>query len=214
MALEDASQLASLRPSQFVELSGEYLGNPLEDILGFAGTVYPYVLDQQRAQIEATADATEKARRAQRSGNPAKRAQTQPQDSSEPTAELAQQAQSIEAQFVLRMADDITHVPVHDILFRTASGLQAVVTASSEYYSRETSEYLRAGQFRVIGKVTKIISNSDVINLTRRTVLGVASSQVAEELVSNFRSQQFQLDVANPIVKAPAVQVLPMAIFI
>jgi hypothetical protein len=215
-ALNDVSQLENLRASQLVELSGEYLGNPLEDILGFAGAVFPYILDQQRAQAEAAVDAAEKTRRAQKSGNPAKRAQAQAtsHDSSDTLAELAQQSEDSGVQVMLRMADDITHAPVHDILFRTASGLQAVVTASSEYYSKATSEYLRAGEFRVVGKVTRIIAGDDTINLTRRTVLGAANSQVAEDLVSNTRGQEFQLDVADPIVKAPAVQILPMAIFI
>lgn len=214
--LSDASQLESLQTSQLVELSGEYLGNPLEDILGFMGAVFPYILDQQKATADAAADATASAKRAQRSGNPAKRAQAQtaPEDPGTALAELARQTQDVGVQMMLRMADDIVHVPVHDILFRTVSGLEAVVTASSEYYSRETSEYLRAGEFRVIGKVTRVITKDDSINLTRRTVLGAANSKVAEDIVSNARSSEFQLDVADPIVKAPAVQILPMAIFI
>jgi hypothetical protein len=214
--LNDASQLESLRTSQLVEISGEYLGNPLEDILGFAGAVFPYLIDQQRAEAEAVTDAADKVRRAQRSGNPAKRAQALA-ESENPTgtlAEMARQAQDFGTQVMLRMADDITRVPVHDILFRTSSGLRAVVTASSEYYSNETSEYLRAGEFRIVGKVTRVLTNDDVINLTRRTVLGAANSKVAEDLVSNARSAEFKLDVADPIVKAPAVQILPMAIFI
>lgn len=215
-ALNDAAQLEGLQASQLVELSGEYLGNPLEDILGFAGAVFPYILDQQKAQAEAAADAADKARRAQRSGNPAKRVQAQAgsENPSDTLAELAGQTQDFGIQVMLRMADDISHVPVHDILFRTASGLHAVVTASSEYYSKETSEYLRAGEFRVVGKVTRIIMNDDAINLTRRTVLGAANSKVAEDLISNARSEEFKLDVADPIVRAPAVQILPMAIFI
>lgn len=214
--LNDASQLEKLQTSQLAELSGEYLGNPLEDILGFAGAVFPYMLDQQRAEADAAADAADKARRAQRSGNPAKRAQAQTasEDPSVALAELARQTQDFGVQVMLRMADDIMHVPVHDILFRTASGLHAVVTASSEYYSKETSEYLRAGEFRVVGKVTRVITDEDAINLTRRTVLGAANSKVAEDLVSNARTAEFQLDVADPIVRAPAVQILPMAIFI
>jgi hypothetical protein len=214
--LNDASQLESLQTSQLVELSGEYLGNPLEDILGFVGAVFPYVLDQQRATADAAADAADKAKRTQRSGNPAKRAQapTTPDNPGIALAELARQTQDFGVQVMLRMADDITQVPVHDILFRTTSGLEAVVTASSEYYSKETSEYLRAGEFRVVGKVTRVITKDDSINLTRRTVLGAANSKVAEDIVSNARSAEFQLDVADPIVKGPAVQILPMAIFI
>jgi hypothetical protein len=88
------------------------------------------------------------------------------------------------------------------------------LTVSSEYYSAATNEYLRAGKFRIIGKVTKIVNDPDVINLTRRTFLGAADSAMVQELVANVRSGELKLDVADPIVAAPAVQVLPMAIFI
>jgi hypothetical protein len=214
--IENESQLGSLKFSQLVELSGEYLGNPLEDILGFAGTIVPYILDQQKARAEAAAEAAENSRRAQKSGNPARRSQAQigEQEATQRLGEIASQEPGIEVQFMLRMAEEITHAPVHDILFRTTTGLRAVVTASSEYYSKEISEHLRAGSFRVVGKVTRVITKDDVINLTRRTVLGAASAKVAEELVSNFRTQDFQMNVADPIVKAPAIQILPMAIFI
>lgn len=115
---------------------------------------------------------------------------------------------------MLKMAEDIQHVPAHDLLFRMASGLQAVLTVSSEYYSPEIHEYLRAGEFRIIGKVTKVITDSDTINLTRRTVVGVANPALAQSLVAGTQTEDIKLNAADPIVTAPAVQILPMAIFI
>jgi hypothetical protein len=115
---------------------------------------------------------------------------------------------------MLKMAEDISRVPVHDLLFRMQSGLNAVLTVSSEYYSPETNEYLRAGEFRVVGKVTRIVTGSSTINLTRRTVVGVANPATAQDLVAKAETEEIKLDVADPIVTAPAVQVLPMAIFI
>ena len=117
-------------------------------------------------------------------------------------------------QMMLRMAEEITHVPVHDLLFRMSSGLQAVLTVSSEYYSSEINEYLRAGEFRIIGKDTRVVTGSNTINLTRRTVVGVANPATAQDLVAKAETEDIKLDVADPIVTAPAVQVLPMAIFI
>lgn len=219
--LDNEPQLAELQTSQLVAFSGEYLGNPLEEILGVMGAIYPYISEQYRAQSEAASQAAEKARKAQRSGNPAKRPQAQPAqpDATAVLAEIALQAENLQnnlgAQIMLRMAEDIKQVPVHDLLFRIAPGLQAVLTVSSEYYSQEINEYLRAGEFKVVGKVTRIIKDGGTINLTRRTVLGAASPATAQEIVSSARSSdELKLDVADPIVTAPAVQVLPMAIFI
>lgn len=218
--LREPAQLEELRTGQLVKLTGEYLGNPLEDILAFMAAMYPYVAEQRKAQLAAATEAAEQARKAQRSGNPAKR--TQAQAVGEPdlanaiaaVVEQSKDQQEFGIQMMLRMAEDISHAPVHDLLFRTSSELRAVLTVSSEYYSAEINEYLRAGQFRIIGKVTRIITGNSTLNLTRRTVLGVANPEIAQGLVANARTEDFRLDVADPIVIAPAVQVLPMAIFI
>lgn len=221
--LQDQHQLQGLRPGQLIELSGEYLGNPLEDILGFIGAMFPYYEEQVTAQKAATAEALEQAKKAQRSGNPARRAAAAQAQEPSPDAvevltgvlkQLEDTTNQQGIQLMLRMAEDIKRVPVHDLLVRTPTGLQAVLTVSSEYYSATTNEYLRAGSFRVIGKVTRIVNESDVINLTRRTFLGAADSKVAQEIVEKVKSGEFRLDVADPIVGSPAVQILPMAIFI
>jgi hypothetical protein len=218
--LREPAQLEGLRSGQLVELDGEYLGNPLEDILAFVAAMYPYYAEQQKAQKAAAAEVLEQARKAQKSGSPAKRAQAQeamPEITAIVTG-VMQQLQDSENEFglqmMLRMADDIRNAPVHDLLLRRPTGLQAVLTVSSEYYSLKTNEYLRAGKFRVIGKVTRIVTGASTINLTRRTLLGAADSAIAEDLVAKVRSGELKLDVADPIVASPAVQVLPMAIFI
>jgi hypothetical protein len=215
-----AGQLQGLHPGQLVELTGEYLGNPLEDILAFATAMYPYYAEQLKAQKVAATEAIGQAKKAQRSGSPARRAQAQ---ESEPDvaavmAGVLQQVQDSQNEFgiqmMLRMAEDIAKVPVHDLLLRTSTGLQAVLTASSEYYSAATNEYLRAGKFKVIGKVTRIVNDPEVINLTRRTFLGAAESAIILDMFAQMKTTELKLDVPDPIVGGPAVQVLPMAIFI
>lgn len=212
--LKESAQLGELQTGQLVELTGEYLGNPLEDILAFVAAMYPYVAEQQKAQLAAASEAAEQVRKAQKSGNPAKRAQVQAAETPDPADILAGVAQQLKdkenefgIQMMLKMAQDISRAPVHDLLFRTSSGLRAVLTVSSEYYSAEVNEYLRAGEFRVIGKVTRIISPGNVINLTRRTIVGVANPAIAQNLVGNVKNEDFKLEVADPIVTAPAVQI-------
>lgn len=218
--LSQPGQMQGLRPGQLVELTGEYLGNPLEDILAFVAGMYPYFAEQLKAQKAATDQLTDQVKKAQRSGNPAKRDQAQASESDvaaliDRAVRQQQESQSeFGVQMMLRMAEEITKVPVHDLLLRMSTGLQAVLTVSSEYYSTATNEYLRAGKFRVIGKVTSIVNDPEVINLTRRTFLGAADSATIQALFANMRTSEMKLDVADPIVNAPAVQVLPMAIFI
>ncbi|GAB16183.1 hypothetical protein ARGLB_113_00390 [Arthrobacter globiformis NBRC 12137] len=204
--LEESNQLEGLYTGQLVELSGEYLGNPIEDVLSFFNAVLPYVAGEDGT---AAQDKGVSGRQAQRSGNPAKRA------AGAQTAASKDKDNSETIYLLKRMSQDIDNSPVHDVLFRTESGLQAVVTASSLYYSTTTAEYLRAGQFRVFGKVTKVVAAGDSINLTRRTVVGAAGPDMAKGMVASVSEQEdLHLSIANPIVPGPTVQVLPMAIFI
>lgn len=216
-------QLTDIRSGDLVEMFGGYLGNPLEEVLGFLSSIIPYVEEHRQAQLRATEEVLQQARRAQKSGSSGRRSgqgtppaqQRTMETLSAMSASLNAPGSEIGIHLMQRMAEDILKAPVHDLLLETPSGLRAVVTASSEYYSTMTNEYLRAGEFRLVGKVTRIITGRDTINLTRRTVLGAAGPETAQNLIAGMRtSEGVQLTTADPIVVAPAVQVLPMAIFL
>lgn len=218
--LDHPTQLGSLKSGQLVEVAGEYVGNPLEDVLALFGTLLPYVVEQQKAQQAAAAAALERTRKSQKGHTTPKRSGVQPSsdDLTEALAALVQQGEDAQKEFGIvmlrRMVEDIQRVPVHDLLLKTGTGLQVVLTVASDYYSAATNEYLRAGEFRVVGKVTRVLDGERTINLTRRTVLGVAGPGTAQELMASFKSEEFNLELADPIVTAPAVQILPMAIFL
>lgn len=210
--LADAEGLNGLYSGQLVEVAGEYLGNPIEDILAFFETLVPYVTEEEIENDRTEGSQPTKAQR-KRSGNPSVRATASQNPSKSPVEDAGPDASGIK--LLHRMTKDIASSPVHDLLFRTEDGLEAVVTAASLYYSATTTEYLRAGEFRVIGKVTKVVKPGDAINLTRRTVLGAAGSDVAKDIIESVQeTEAFKLGVASPIVSGPAVQILPMAIFI
>ena len=220
VSLRDKSQLDTLESGQLVEVGGEYVGNPLEDLLAFFGVLLPYIAQQQEAQKALAGAVLKSLPKSPRPGNAPKRAGPQvTQDDLNTLVKGLQEVQETQAaefgvQMMLRMVEDIAQVPVHDLLLKTSTGLQAVLTVSSDYYSSATNEYLRAGEFRAIGKVTRIIDGERTINLTRRTVFRAASPARAQELMASVSSGEMQLEVADPIVTAPAVQILPMAIFL
>ena len=206
LVLDREEQLEDLRSGQLVEIAGEYLGNPIEDILAFFNSLFPYMTNDDPEPVGTA--------KAKRSGNPAKRAAVATKFSA-PSQGDSDSSDAEGIRMLIRMSSDIADAPVHDLLFRTERGLQAVATVASEYYSRTTNEYLRAGDFRVVGKVTKVLQGDNTINLTRRTVMGAAGPALAQTLIQSMgENEDMSLDVANPIVSAPAVQILPMAIFI
>ncbi len=200
--VSEPEHLIELKAGQLIEFTGEYLGNPLEDILNFFGALKPY-LDPDVTPAAAPANA--------RSGNPAKKAAAAAAAQPAP----AQATDNEGLKLMAMMAKDIEASPVHDLLFETSEGLEAVVTVATEFYNEGTKENLREGEFRVVGKVTKVLQDGDSINLTRRTVMGATGSDMAQDTIDGFRNvDELSLNVADPIVSGPAVQVLPMSIFV
>lgn len=215
LKVNDSADLSNLYSGQLVEVSGEHLGNPIEDILNFFDSFYSYVVNEGHEKGGAAKEKTPAELR--RSGHPASRAAAKKIAPKAAQESLEEEQSGIRV--LTQMARDMKSAPVHDLLFRTEHGVDAVVTAASEYYTTTTTEHLRAGEFRVMGKVTKVLKEDDgnghTINLTRRTVVGAAGPDVAQEMISSIDTTDgLNLRVAEPIVKAPAVQILPMAIFI
>jgi hypothetical protein len=201
IARPDDSEAARVKPGQLIEIEGAYLGNPLEDVMQLLGSLLPYIVPEPAATpTPPKANA--------KSGNPAARTASPPQAKPEPTADQATAA------MIRRMIADSEASPVHDLLLKTPSGLNAVVVASSEYFRPATNEMLRSGTVKVLGKVTWVLTEDDAINLMRRTVFGVAGDQMSNSLLDDFRTALPLTQIAEPIVKYPALQIIPMAIFV
>jgi hypothetical protein len=220
VTVEGPEDLSSLRAGQLVELGGEYLGNPLEESLALISSFLPYLQAQKDAQEQAPKKAIPRPKR-----NANQRASSQEQAQADleaaavaAIAELTQQAEAqaseLGTMMMTQMAADIKGVPVHDVLIRTEGGVDAVLTVDSSFYSATTNEYLRAGEFRIVGKITRVLRDERTINLTRRTVMGAARPEVARDMLASLSNGELSLDLADPIVSAPGIQVLPMAIFL
>jgi hypothetical protein len=85
-----------------------------------------------------------------------------------------------------------------------------------EFLTPQTEEYLLGGRFVATGKITRVLEEGESINLTRRTALGLASPDIARQLISGFNDESgdMSLGVEDPIIEAPALQILPLAVFV
>lgn len=206
LAVEGASDIDQVSSGQLIEVKGRYLGNPFEDVLLFADSLLGYLTAQQDAKSAGKVPAS----KAKRSGNPQVKAAATKTSNQEDEAEL----DTGTAALVVKMAADVRASHVHDLLLETSNNLSAVLTVSSDFYTSATNEYLKSGEFTVIGKVTRALDENETINLSRRTILGVASPELAQSVVDGFGSMRPEGAAASAIVKGPAIQVLPMAIYI
>ncbi|MFJ5836619.1 hypothetical protein ACIQGO_07575 [Streptomyces shenzhenensis] len=209
--LETREELAGVKPGEFVKVSGRYSGNPLEETLAMVSQIMAYM--EEMSQGVAGTRTQRSANR--RSGNPQTRdqaAQPEPHPFAEIIEQFNQFDQSIEFRILKKMKEELESSPIHDVVLETSTGVKAVLTVASEYYDSTVAEKLSSGDFIVLGKVTRVLGEGESINLTRRTVMGKMGEDNFASSVTSIPG--FATESNDPVVHHPAVQILPMAIFI
>lgn len=95
---------------------------------------------------------------------------------------------------------------------------RAVLSTNPEYFDDKSASEIIDGEFRVLGKVVKVVdSNSEEsINLLRKTAFGRLPSEVFDEIGTAVADAQevINLPEFNTEIDGPAVQVIPIAIFV
>lgn len=105
-----------------------------------------------------------------------------------------------------------------DIVARGIAGEhQAVVTLEVEYLNDPTMADLADGSFKVVGKVTRVVSaDGGGISLLRKSALTIMPTSTLDKMVGALKqlseSQDFNLPDLEWEIPAPAMQVIPIAI--
>jgi hypothetical protein len=200
-------QLSELRPGQLIEISGEVTGNPLQQLFALLTKMLPYMgLDEEAVRGPAK---DKQPPGNPKSGNPAKRAAAK----QELTKDEEETLDGIRMLFIMK--DDLEIASVRDVVLAGDDSITTVLTLSTEFFSDQTTDYVLGGRFTALGKVTRILAGEDTVNLTRRTALGVAGPDMARDIVQSFtQDDEFFIEATDPIVGAPAIQVLPLALFV
>jgi hypothetical protein len=239
-----AADLPEMSTGDVVEISGDFVGNPLEPVVAFFKQALPYFdmaeegeappsIDIEAVQAEAAIasaqadDLKARAAKAERSGNPAMQAQAlafRQQAHAAQTHATAQQMsvdarlehrnQMLGIKMINQVGEDLATTPVQDTVI-IADDFKAVLTMSAEFFTDTTRAHLRAGAFRAVGKVTRVLDPGHEVNLLRRTVLGAAGAEFGRGLLrSVVEDGSLQIETFDPIIAAPAIQVLPLAVFV
>jgi hypothetical protein len=92
------------------------------------------------------------------------------------------------------------------------------MTLAASFVEESTDDYLYESEVRVLGKVTRVVKHGDEpINLARRTTMGMLPQKDIAELVETTRKgfrEGLNVSISDALVEAPALQVLPLAIFV
>jgi len=95
---------------------------------------------------------------------------------------------------------------------------KAVITLEQEYLNDPTMSDLVDGQFKVLGKIIRVIpDNKQSISLIRKTPLSVLQGSILNELMEKLSDFSRAGDIHLPEVEweitGPVIQVIPIAIF-
>lgn len=94
----------------------------------------------------------------------------------------------------------------------------AVLSAQEQYLQNDNNSELIGGSFKVLGKVIAICKeNKENINLLRKTALGQMSDDDLDEIIQGLKNnemKQFILPELITRIEAPAVIIIPIAIYI
>jgi hypothetical protein len=97
-------------------------------------------------------------------------------------------------------------------------GHRAVITLDTEYLNDPTMADLVDGHFKVVGKVIRVINDSEgSVNLLRKGAVGAMNKQLLEPAFAQFALAATQANVDIPSIEweihGPVIHVIPIAIF-
>lgn len=218
--------IPDLESGKLVELVGRAVGNPLQQILDAVHQMDPYLEAQEEEEAESIQaeldDVLPTLKGKKRSGSPstAKPTDSQQEEAAGRAGELIAAGQKLtsdrrERKTLLMMREDVVGAEIRDLVLDDDAGLRAVLTLSKEFLTPQAEAQLLGGRFTVLGKVTNVLANGQAVNLTRRTALGLMGPKFAREMVEGFtETEEIDVEIGDPVVEGPAVQVLPLAVFI
>lgn len=192
------SDLSAVKPGDFVELSGEISENPLHRLLVLLVRIAPLL----------GLDLDQLARRG---------APKTPQQAKKVGAGMDTDAlEGIRS--ILLFGSEMLDSPIQDLVLHGEGGVKAVLTLATEHITFGTFEHLLQSRFSVLGKATRVVAENDApVNLTRRTALGLLPTEQVREFFDGAESamkDDLSADLGSPLISGPAIQVIPLAIFV
>lgn len=176
--------LDGLTPGMIVEIVARYEGNAYEDNIAAAAAFVPYL--EEISQAEDITNSVQDAERS-RSSNPARRQAENKVNASRPAPVDPEHANQVAGMRVAsRMVRESGSSPVRDLVVRTMDGFAVILTVSSEYYDERVKGLLRDGEFRTIGKVTRIRGSQDGVRLSRRSVFGALGGPATQDILNGL----------------------------
>ncbi len=227
--IESHDDLRALRSGEFVELRALLRKNPLVELLEMFRTWIGISLQLQalesgeveQAEAQQLEDQMAQALLGNLMGNPSNMTDTQQQILS-PEQQLAEQnpvyrtiklfENALTEHGSLEVIGELLDVP----------NATAVLSTRLEYFEGGDASEIIDGEYRVLGKVVRVVPEGDgSINLLRKTPFGAIKEDELEELANLMTKREegqeeipMELPEIRTRIEAPTILILPMAIFV
>lgn len=186
---------STVRPSDFVEIRGRFIPNPLVASLKMLSQVLSMV------KLVGGLELTQKNHEQRKHDH----GQSRQVDNMQKF--FAGLMNDFESSTVQTFVIDATSPPDH----------RAVVSLFPEYLRDRSVTEIPDAEFAVLGKVVRNLKPGESINLLRGSALSGVSEQILEQLLDAFRSMGEQgLLIPKLVTKieAPALQIVPVSVFV
>ena len=200
VAVSGADDLDALEPGTLVDITAAACGNPLLTLLDFVGPTIPLVL-------EATVNGPQNAA-ARPTGQPPAR----PSAGGPDAGGASPEEQRVLAGLVAMALDGLRTNPVVDTVLITPDELQVIAVLDRATAEPATEALLQDGTYRVLGKVTAVLGADEEISLFRRSLLAALGSSASREMLAQIEQAGADLELLDPVLEGPLLQVLPVAI--
>jgi hypothetical protein len=119
---------------------------------------------------------------------------------------------------IKKFNDNMKVTGLIDLLQRNKNGFDAVSQADIRFFENENVGILENGEYTVIGKVIKIVTDeTEPINLLRNTSLSAAGDTIIDQLLAGFQTDEIRRTGMNiPSIKSrvkTGILLIPIAIY-
>ena len=194
-----------IRPGDFVEFESTLHKSSAVEMLMAMSEVLPIIEVFQRQQLQQN-------RQNYKSGSQKKGGNNQNRKESQLKKEMEDMST-----FISTFLSAVTDGESQDLVAK-ANEYHVVLTTGRQYFVDPTMNDVIDGMFNVFGKVTRVISagSSERINLLRKSPLGRLQNLLPQlkEAVAPFEDLAGSKEVATVDISGPAIQVIPIAIFV
>jgi hypothetical protein len=210
--LQDTRKLHSLKRTSLVEITGEISRSPLSEVLE-AFSRFVNLAGPQMFEEHLDLDPADQLPGQELEGEPAAS-----EEIISGNVENSTNSGNITLlELFNRIREDLSRSRVIDVVMKPSGtrNLTIVIALALEFLPEGTLETLLSGQFTVLGKLTRVLKKDEEINLHQRTVFSFLDSSVLDEPLEGLGAEAGLRLARNPSsVKAPAIQLLPLAIYV